>query len=198
MPEIEAGRRGGGVWRGLLPCWALAVLLGGCGGGGDMRTLPEAAGEAPYRLAAGDAIHVTVFGEAAMSGDMPVDAAGTVSVPLVGAVAARGHTAEEVAGEIAARLRTSGYLRDPNVTVTIREYRPVFLLGEVQHPGAYAYHPHMSFLGGVAQAGGFTPRAVKRYAEVVRGTGADKVTGRVDAGAELAPGDVVVVQERSF
>ena len=88
-------------------------------------------------------------------------------MPLIGDVAARDATTDELAQRIEARL-ASAYLRDPNVTVEVNAYRPFFVLGEVDTPGQYAYVPGITAETAVAMAGGFSDRANKRTVRVSR------------------------------
>src|SRR5882724_34451 len=92
--------------------------------------------DGPYTLDSGDKLRIVVFGQDTLSNNYTVDAQGTVSLPLVGAVEARGLTTSQLGSAIAARLR-SGYVRDPSVAVEIETYRPFFVLGEVTFPGQY-------------------------------------------------------------
>ena len=117
--------------------------------------------DGPYTLDSGDKLRIVVFGQDALSNNYTVDAQGAVSLPLVGAVEARGLTTAQLGGAIAGRLK-SGYVRDPSVAVEIETYRPFFVLGEVTFPGQYPYVPNMTVENAIAIAGGFTPRASKR------------------------------------
>ena len=111
----------------------------------------------PYRLGAGDRIRVTVFEQDGLTNTYSVDQSGYISFPLVGAIPARGHTAQQLEGEIAAKLR-QGYLRDPDVSVEIDRYRPIFVMGEVGAAGQYSYVPGLTVQKAIAIAGGFSPR----------------------------------------
>ncbi|MBN8935535.1 MAG: polysaccharide biosynthesis/export family protein, partial [Rhizobiales bacterium] len=84
----------------------------------------------PYTLDAGDKLRVVVFGQDALSNNYTVNADGRVSLPLIGAVNARGLTTAQLAGAITASLKKS-FIRDPSVAVEIETYRPFFVLGEV-------------------------------------------------------------------
>jgi hypothetical protein len=77
--------------------------------------------------------------------------------------------------ETSASVRVnSNWARDaigPSVSVEIATYRPISVLGEVNHPGEYPYQPGMTMLTAVALAGGFTYRAITGYASDVRHEG---------------------------
>lgn len=175
---------------------SLSLWLGGCAGGSLQPLPPPGAG--PYRLGAGDNVRVTVFNEPALTGEFLIDPSGAIDFPLLGQIRADGETTQNVAALIATRLRAANYLRDPNVSVTLLHYRQVFVLGEVQHPGSYPFQPHLDLLGAVALAGGFTPRAVKSWAEVDRLQSGERIKARAQPDAEILPGDVITIPERNF
>ncbi|MGA7071809.1 polysaccharide biosynthesis/export family protein, partial [Bradyrhizobium sp.] len=87
-----------------------------------------AAHDAPYHLDAGDKLRVVVFGQEGLTNTYAIDAGGAITMPLIGAVAARGKTPAGLAADISARLR-NGYIREPSVAVEVESYRPFFILG---------------------------------------------------------------------
>lgn len=158
-------------------------------------TVPEAE---PYTLDTGDQIRVTVFGQDAMAGDYVVDGAGTVSLPLISQVEARGRTSEQLEQEIGEHLITGGFLKEPSVNVQILTHRPFFILGQVTQPGQFVYMENMSVLAAVAMAGGFTARADTDGFTITRKVGTQVVEERAQRNSVVRPGDVVYVQERIF
>ncbi|MBK0448569.1 polysaccharide biosynthesis/export family protein, partial [Klebsiella pneumoniae] len=72
--------------------------------------------DASYHLDAGDKLRVVVYGQEGLTNSYAIDAGGSITMPLIGAVPARGRTTAGLAGEIAARLR-NGYIREPSVAV---------------------------------------------------------------------------------
>jgi polysaccharide export outer membrane protein len=185
--------------RHLLPLQALlaVALLGGCSG---YRPAPAAFNEAitqPYRLGAGDKIRVTVFEQESLTNTYAVDQSGYIAFPLIGQVPARGHTMQQLEGEIAGQLR-NGYLRDPDVSVEMDRYRPVFVMGEVGAAGQYSYVPGMTVQKAIAAAGGFSPRANQGNVDVTRDINGKVLTGRVLTSDSLLPGDTIYVRERLF
>lgn len=176
----------------------LAVsMLAGCS---SYRPVPEAFHKVldePYRLGAGDRVRITVFDQEGLTNTYSVGQSGYLSFPLVGAVPARGHTAQQLEAEIADKLR-QGYLRDPDVTVEIDRYRPIFVMGEVGAPGQYSYVPGLTVQKAVAIAGGFTPRANQGSVDITRDINGNVMTGRVLTSDPLLPGDTVYVRERLF
>ena len=153
--------------------------------------------DASYHLDAGDKLRVVVYGQEGLTNSYAIDAGGSITMPLIGAVPARGRTTAGLAGEIAARLR-NGYIREPSVAVEIDTYRPFFILGEVSAPGQYPYVPNMTVESAVAIAGGFSPRAKRDVVTVTHTEAGGSMRAVVPLGTPLAPGDTVFVGERWF
>ena len=150
-----------------------------------------------YKLDAGDKLRVVVYGQEGLTNTYAIDAGGSITMPLIGAVPARGRTPAGLASEISVKLR-NGYIRDPSVAVEIESYRPFFILGEVAAPGQYPYVPNMSVESAVAIAGGFSPRA-RRDTVTLTHTGASgPMRIVVPLGTPVGPGDTVLVGERWF
>jgi polysaccharide export outer membrane protein len=149
--------------------------------------------DAPYHLDAGDRLRVVVFGQEGLTNTYAIDAGGAITMPLIGAVPARGRTPAGLATEIAAKLR-NGYIREPSVAVEVEAYRPFFILGEVAAPGQYPYVPNMSVESAVAIAGGFSPRAKRDSVTLTHNAG----RGIVPLGTAISPGDTILVGERWF
>lgn len=147
-----------------------------------------------YRLGAGDKVRVLMFGEDELSGTFSVDGEGRVALPLVGSVTVRGMTAPQAEEAIRERF-ADGFLNDPHVAVEVVDHRPFYILGEVRTPGSYPWAEHLTILGAVAKAGGFTYRANERTAEVSRNGGPPQ---RLDFYELVQPGDVIRVRQRLF
>ena len=150
-----------------------------------------------YRLDAGDKLRVVVYGQDGLTNTYAIDAGGSITMPLIGAVPARGRTPAGLASEISAKLR-NGYIRDPSVAVEIESYRPFFILGEVAAPGQYPYVPNMSVESAVAIAGGFSPRARRDTVTLTHTDGSGPMRIVVPLGTPVGPGDTVLVGERWF
>lgn len=150
-----------------------------------------------YTLGSGDKLRVVVFGQEGLSASYSVDTAGNITMPLIGAVRARGLTTAGLQQAVVAKLR-NGYVREPHVAVEVEIYRPFFILGEVTLPGQYAYVPNMTVETAVAIAGGYTPRAFKRQIEINRPV--DGLTEKrvVSPNYPVRPGDTVHIAERWF
>jgi polysaccharide export outer membrane protein len=160
-------------------------------------TPPPVAHDPAYRLDAGDRLRIVVYGQEGLTNTYLVDAGGSNTMPLIGAVAARGRTPADLAAAIAARLR-NGYIRQPYVAAEVEAYRPFFILGEVAAPGQYPFVPNMTVESAVAIAGGFSPRARRDLVIVTHTDARGVVRISVPPATPLSPGDTVLVDERWF
>jgi polysaccharide export outer membrane protein len=153
--------------------------------------------DAAYRLDAGDRMRIVVYGQEGLTNTYAIDAGGSITMPLIGAVRARGLTPAGLADEISGKLR-NGYIREPSVAAEIEAYRPFFILGEVAAPGQYPYVPNMSVESAVAIAGGFSPRAKRDRVTLTHTDASGSVRAVVPLGTPISPGDTVLVGERWF
>jgi polysaccharide export outer membrane protein len=150
-----------------------------------------------YRISADDQISITVFNEADLSiKKVRVSGNGTISMPLIGQVDIKNFTSVEVEQKITTLL-LDGYLKKPKVTVTITEYRPFYISGEVKKPGSYPYLKGLTIEKAVALAGGFTERASKSEISLV-GDNEKQQARTVALNYKIRPGDVVTVSESFF
>jgi len=147
-----------------------------------------------YILGTGDAVRVTVFGHEDLSGEFEVAGSGRVSLPLVGELQASGMTTRQLEQAIVEKLQPD-YLKNPRVAVEVLNYRPFYILGEVNQPGSYAYVNGMRVINAVALAGGFTYRADEDDLWITRAGGAREKATQTTI---VRPGDVVEVPERFF
>ncbi len=183
----------------VLAVVVVAALAGAGLGACERPPLPVASAmiEGPYRLDTGDELRVVVFEQASLTNLYSINQSGYISMPLIGDVAVRGSTTEEIAGRIAGRLGAA-FLRDPNVSVEVAAYRPFFALGEVGNPGQYTYVPGMTAETAIAVAGGFTDRANLRVVRVSRTIDEKLYEGRIAVTEPIRPGDTIYVYERLF
>jgi protein involved in polysaccharide export with SLBB domain len=152
---------------------------------------------APGQLAPGDKVRMTVFGEDDMSGEFEIDSTGSLAVPLVGEVQARGLTARELEKRVAAKLN-EGYLVNARVNIEVLNFRPFFILGEVQKPGSYPWANDMTVINAVALGGGYTPRAKVGNVTLRRANDPERNEVTVSEETKIFPGDVIRVEERFF
>ncbi len=155
----------------VLAALTLAAIVAGCGGSRmdinqmtaaqpvDLQTVQAvAAPSTEYRIGVGDKLDVRVFQVADLSfEELVVDTSGNINLPLIGAIRSAGRTAGEMASDIAGRLAAQ-YLRDPQVTVTVKEAasQKITVDGAVTKPGVYEMRGSTSLLQAVAMAEGPT------------------------------------------
>jgi protein involved in polysaccharide export with SLBB domain len=187
-------------------CLALALLLGSLGTGGAALAQgtpaapppPAAAAANPvYKLGTGDKVRIIVFGETNLGGEYVVDGSGFIRLPLVGQLKAIGLTVGEFEQEMITLLK-DGYLIDPRVSVEVTNYRPFYIMGEVNKPGEYPYVSDMSVLNAVALAGGYTYRANQSSVYIRRNGDATEQSMPADQNSKINPGDIIRVRERFF
>ena len=90
-------------------------------------------------------------------------------MPLVGEVLGGGRTARQLENEVEVALKSGGYLVDPQVSIEVLNYRPFYIIGEVNNPGSFSYVNGMTVINAVALAGGFTYRADQDDIVISRG-----------------------------
>jgi polysaccharide export outer membrane protein len=182
--------------RRLLGVVLIALAAAGCAGGAPDSPLPAGSLQS-YRLDSGDKLRITVFGQMDLSGEFGVDGSGMVGLPLIPPVMARGATTTEFEHRLEAALGAK-LLRNPSVNVEVTQYRPFFILGEVNHPGQYAYVNGMTVQTAAAIAGGFTYRAATGDIVITRHVGDMTFEGAAPLDAPVLPGDTLMVNERFF
>ncbi len=148
-----------------------------------------------YRLGSGDKVRVIVFGEEDLSGEFEVDGSGTVALPLIGEVRARDRTMRAFETAVEAMLR-DGYLKDPRVSAEVLNYRPFYIIGEVEKGGEYPFVSGMHVLNAVARAGGHTYRANPNRVFITRRGEESEFSAPLNS--KVQPGDVIRVPERFF
>ena len=108
-----------------------------------------------YVIGPQDLLAINVWREPELSASVPVRPDGKISLPLVGDLKVSGLTPRLLATRLAKELH--GYIRKPQVTVTVREVNShkFYILGQIERPGAYPLTTSMTVLDGLATAGGF-------------------------------------------
>ena len=176
---------------------AACLSLVACSGYRPVSSTTDYQLTAPYKFENGDVLRVTVFEQSDLTNTYAVNKEGNIAFPLIGTVVARGRTANELQHAITARLK-KGYLRDPDVTVEVATYKPIFVMGAVGSPGQLPYTAGMTVQNAIAAAGGFTARSQQRTADLTRYTNERLATYRVNLSAVIEPGDTIYIRERIF
>ena len=150
-----------------------------------------------YRLATDDVISIVVFNEPDLNAKgVKISDNGTISVPLLGQVMVQDKTIAQIEQTLN-DLFGADYLRYPKVTVSVDEYRPFYINGEVDEPGSYPFKPDMTVEIAVTIAGGFTERASKNKIFLAKENDAGN-RQRVNLDDKVRPGDVITVEESFF
>jgi protein involved in polysaccharide export with SLBB domain len=151
-----------------------------------------------YLIAAGDTVSIKVFGEAELSPQVKVDESGNIDYPLLGVLPVSGLSTHQLADKIQQGLK-GPYLVDPKVSVSVSDYRPFYIHGQVRSPGSYSFEPGMTVRKAVALAGGLSDHASTRKIFRLPEGGQNGIQ-RVKVGLEDAvlPGDTITVEESFF
>ncbi|MBI1340913.1 polysaccharide export protein [bacterium] len=196
---LNAGRRPAAFVAGLAAlalagCASATGVAGGCPPAqpGDVATVGD---NFQYKLASGDQLRVTVFGEESLSGEFSVDGQGAVSLPLVGEIDAQGLTVRQFQRALETKLK-DGYLLEPRVSAEVMNYRPFYIYGEVNNAGNYPYVEGLTVQNAIAMAGDFTYRANRR--QICMKSTDTTVEREVELTPNLLvrPGDTIRVRER--
>jgi protein involved in polysaccharide export with SLBB domain len=153
---------------------------------------------AAYTLGAGDRLRVVVFGEEDLSGEFEVDGTGFISFKLVGRQQVLGYTLAQTETLLSDRLKQGGYLVDPKISIEVLNFRPFFILGEVEKRGQYPYVNGMTVANAIAIAGGYTYRAAKNRITIQRFQDPSKKEAAAGEETTVLPGDIIRVPERFF
>ena len=174
----------------------VAILIAAAPGAAqDPQSLPVN----EYRIGAKDLIEITVFNLAELSQTVRVSEDGSVTLSLLGKVEVAGLTAQELEKRLAGLLDQQ-YTKEARVTVFIREYQKIAILGAVGRPGMYELVGPTTLLQAIAQAGGLTAQAMNEI--YVYRTGPDGKQERIvivledgnpEMNIELKPKDVLTV-----
>lgn len=174
---------------------AMSAAVSALGASAVARDTPSA-----YVLGAGDQVSIQVFGEAELSVQTRIAANGRLTYPFLGEIEVSGLTSRELENRIVKGLK-GDFLVDPKVSVTITEYRPIFVNGQVKSPGSFPFQPGLTVRKALSLAGGLTERASeKRLSVIAEG---DKQKGRnkgrsVGMDDSVGPGDIITVDESFF
>jgi protein involved in polysaccharide export with SLBB domain len=177
-----------------LPLMLLLVLTAAHAKAEDVEAVTS------YTLSTGDHVEVTVFEEPDLSISAILDDTGAISYPLLGEIKVRGLTPRQLESKITEGLR-GRFLINPQVNVSIKEYRPFFVRGEVASPGGFPFKPGLTVEKAVSMAGGFTSRASKSEFYIISD---DSTEGKgeqrrpADLGSRIRPGDVINIEQSFF
>jgi polysaccharide export outer membrane protein len=114
------------------------------------------AADSDYRLGPGDLLRVNVFGSPELTGEVRVSESGNITYPLIGQVPVAGKSPAQVEALLVSAFSEGGYLKQPQVSVLVMEYRSqkVSVMGHVTKPGQYSLQSSSRVLDVLAEAGG--------------------------------------------
>ena len=151
-----------------------------------------------YQLGSGDVISITVFGEDDLKlQKIRLTDAGTISYPVLGELKVLGLTVGELEKVITDGLK-GRYLVNPRVSVSVDEYRPFFINGQVERGGGYPFQPGLTVRKAVSLAGGFKERASKDKIFIIRDNDRNSKPVKVSLDTPVHPGDIITVEESFF
>ena len=164
--------------------------------------------EGDHKIAPLDIINIDVVGEKELSKELRVSSSGTITFPFLGSLEVKGKSPAELETLLKEKLGKD-YLVDPQVIVTVKEYRArtVTVMGQVNKPGVIALpaEQKVEILEAIAQAGDLSKGAKKNRIEVNRKGKTFKFTLddlKKESDPEkkfwLEPGDVIYVYEAFF
>lgn len=110
-----------------------------------------------YRIGGGDTVAIEVYGQPDLSAVARVsEDDGTITFPLLGEIKLAGFTQEEAGLDIASRLKEGGFIKHPQVTLSVKEFQSqkIPVMGQVNKPGEYALKGESRVVDLIAQAGG--------------------------------------------
>ncbi len=182
---------------------------------------PPLRAQGDYLIGKEDLLEIIVWGHEDLKRIMPVSLEGMISFPLIGEVKAAGVSATSLEKAIAAKLG-DGFVVDPQVTVTVKEYKSqrVFLIGEVNKPGTYPVTRENNILYVLSQAGGPTKdagdevvivrpgkpvdhaltlaEAEQRRDQIIKVNLRDALAGDKQSNIAIRDGDSIVVPQMPF
>lgn len=156
-----------------------------------------AVGEEDYLLGSGDVLRIHVYGENDLSLDTKLGEGGEITYPYLGQIMVKGMTVAQLEQVLTQGLK-GDYLINPSVHVSVLEYRPFYIYGEVKNPGGYPYQTNLTIERAVAIAGGLTERASKNSITVNRLLNRQKSTIQVAMETEVYPDDSIFVKDSFF
>jgi polysaccharide export outer membrane protein len=156
-----------------------------------------------YVVGPQDVLNITAPDDPSLTGRYTVEADHTFTYPLLGRIRAGGRTLREVEMELQQQLVDGGFFKDPQILVSIEQYKSqkFFVVGEVRTPGAYSMSGSMRLVEALALAGSTLPTAageavvVPVRGEAVRVNLRDLQNGAQNQNIALNDGDTVFVRK---
>jgi polysaccharide export outer membrane protein len=171
----------------------------------EMSKLLDQSSADSLRLSAGDLLEIKVFDVPELATESRVSGAGDIGMPLIGRVHLEGLTAQQAEREIEKRLRQGGFVREPQVSIFVKEYatQGASVLGEVSKPGIYPVLGSRRLFDLLSAASGLTDKAGQIVTITHREQPDKPVTVSLsrqpsrstENNVEIRPGDTIVVSK---
>lgn len=150
-----------------------------------------------YKLGPGDEIKITVYDEPDLTIQAKINKSGIVNFPFLDELKVVGLTSQDVEEKVYTGL-LGDYLINPHVTVSIVNYRPFYIHGQVTRPGGYAYQDDLTLDKAIALAGGLTSRASTSDWELKRLVNGKTITMKADITTKVRPDDIIKIEQTFF
>jgi protein involved in polysaccharide export with SLBB domain len=184
---------------------AVLVLLLCTGCQSPKKAPQQLTSRTPSFLVAGDVVKITFPAAPELNQSQKIGADGTLSLPLIGEVAASGKTVGQLQVDLARLYKPQ--LQDSEVVVSLDTRAvPVVVSGAVQKPGKIIFERPATVLEAIMEAGGFTPEADLKKVSLIRIVKGEHETEIVDLRPVLkgkptpaiycSGGDVIYVPEK--
>lgn len=158
-----------------------------------------------YIISSNNILEITVYGEPDLSTSARVSQDGTITYPFLGNIKAAGLTVRELEANIT-NLLGQDYLVMPQVSIFVKEYAKISILGQVRGPGSYEMKENLTLTQAIAFTGGFTNTANTSKVKIIRTTGAgdeketlevnvDQILEKAAPDVEIKANDTIIVEE---
>jgi exopolysaccharide production protein ExoF len=114
----------------------------------------ETLSESDFALAPGDTVKLDILDDDKEPMDLPIAVDGSIQVPFLGAVQIGGLSVPKALDELKRRYVEQQIFVVPKLAFSVAAYRPVFVIGDVQKPGSYAFQPQLTVEKAIGLAGG--------------------------------------------
>ncbi|MEJ1157425.1 polysaccharide biosynthesis/export family protein [Prosthecomicrobium sp. N25] len=107
-----------------------------------------------YNLAPGDVVEFDFLDDDELPRQLTVSADGKIQVPLLGAVVVAGVPVGDAQKLLERQFVDRKFLHDPRLSLSVVNFRPIFVLGDVRNPGSFPFKPLLTVEQAIGLAGG--------------------------------------------
>lgn len=150
-----------------------------------------------YLLGSGDQIEITVYGEPDLTTKVTISKSGIISFPFINDFPVLGLTTKEIENVVYKGL-LGDYLIEPQVSVSVTQYRPFFIHGQVKRPGGYPYQEQLTLDKAIAIAGGLASRASKTNWKISRIEQGKNIVLEANVATKIKPDDIIKIEQSFF